>query len=74
MIELKVLKKQSMSFQERLVVPNQIVLDPFMGSGTTGIAALKLKCQFIGIEIDKESFSKAELRLRGAAGELLLLS
>jgi DNA modification methylase len=47
-----------------------------MGSGTTiGIAALKLKCRFIGIEIDKESFSRAEVRLRrGAAGELLVLS
>jgi DNA modification methylase len=57
------LKKQSMSFQVRLVVPNQIVLDPFMGSGTTGIAALKLKCRFIGIELDETKFQIASARL-----------
>jgi ParB family chromosome partitioning protein len=39
-----------------LTVENQIVLDPMMGSGTTGIAALKLNRKFIGIEIDQERF------------------
>jgi DNA modification methylase len=33
---------------------NDIVFDPFMGSGTTAIAALKLNRQFIGAEISKE--------------------
>lgn len=41
--------------------PNDIVLDPFLGSGTTAIAALKNKRKFIGIEIKKEY---AELSLR----------
>ena len=46
-----------------LTVEGQIVLDPFMGSGTFGIAALELKRKFIGIEIDKEHYSSATQRL-----------
>lgn len=52
------------------MVENQIVLDPFMGSGTTGVAALNLKCQFIGIEIDKETFEKANSKLKILAAQL----
>jgi site-specific DNA-methyltransferase (adenine-specific) len=46
-----------------LTVEGNIVLDPFMGSGTTGEAALKLKRRFIGIEIDKEHYSRTKQRL-----------
>jgi 16S rRNA G966 N2-methylase RsmD len=38
---------------------NQIVLDPMMGSGTMGMAALKLGRKFIEIDIEKESFETA---------------
>lgn len=41
-------------------------LDPFMGSGTTGVAAVKLGCGFIGIEIDSEYFAIAKKRIDGA--------
>lgn len=61
--------KEAEHFLSRLVVENQIVLDPFMGSGTTGVAALKLKCQFIGIEIDEDSCRKANSRLSLAASQ-----
>jgi DNA modification methylase len=47
----------------RLTVENQTVLDPMMGSGTTGAAALKLKRKFIGTEIDADKFEIAEARL-----------
>jgi DNA modification methylase len=40
----------------KLTFPNDVVLDCFMGIGTTGIAALDLKRQFIGIEKDAEVF------------------
>jgi DNA modification methylase len=46
-----------------LTVENQIVLDPMMGSGTTGIAALKLNRKFIGIEIDQEHFEIGKNRI-----------
>jgi 16S rRNA G966 N2-methylase RsmD len=46
-----------------LTVDNQIVLDPFLGYGTFGMAALQLNRKFIGIEIDPEHFSNAQRRL-----------
>jgi ParB-like chromosome segregation protein Spo0J len=39
------------------------VLDPFMGSGTTGLAALNLGRKFIGIEKNPETFEIASLRI-----------
>ena len=41
------------------------VLDPFMGSGTTGLACKNLNRNFIGIEINKEYFDIAEKRING---------
>ena len=43
--------------------PGSIVLDPFMGSGTTGIAAKNLGMDFIGIEISDKYFEIANRRL-----------
>jgi DNA modification methylase len=42
---------------------NQVILDPFMGAGTFGKAALKLKRKFIGIEINPETFELAKAKL-----------
>ena len=42
---------------------NDIIIDPFMGSGTTGLACLNLNRNFIGIELDKEYFNLAIERL-----------
>lgn len=44
----------------------QLVLDPFMGSGTTGVACVNTDRKFIGIEIDKEYFDIAQKRVKGA--------
>lgn len=43
----------------------EIVLDPFMGSGTTGVACKNLNRNFIGIELDPEYFKIAEKRING---------
>lgn len=44
----------------------QTVLDPFMGSGTTGVAAVKLGREFIGIEIEPKYFDIACRRVSEA--------
>ena len=43
--------------------PGDTVLDPFMGSGTTGVACVKTKRDFIGIELDDGYFKIAEQRI-----------
>lgn len=44
--------------------PKTVVLDPFSGSGTTGIAGLKLNCTYLGFEIDPEQVAASNDRLR----------
>jgi DNA modification methylase len=45
------------------------VLDPFMGSGTTGVACAKLGRRFIGIEIDERYFDAACERISKTCGQ-----
>jgi DNA modification methylase len=47
-------------------VEGQTILDPFMGSGTTGVACAKLGRKFIGIEIDAKYFDIACERIQKA--------
>jgi site-specific DNA-methyltransferase (adenine-specific) len=44
--------------------PGDLVLDPFLGSGTTSVVAKKLGRRFIGIEVEEEYCLMAERRLR----------
>lgn len=48
------------------------IFDPFMGSGTTGVACMQLGRRFIGCEIDPTYFAIAEKRIREAAAQGLL--
>jgi len=55
---------------EHLPAPNGTILDPFMGSGTTGVAAVQLGRKFIGIEIERRYFDIAVRRISAAYSEL----
>ena len=44
--------------------PGRKILDPFMGSGSTGVAALRLGFEFVGIEKESEYITVAEARIR----------
>lgn len=53
--------------------PGQVVLDPFLGTGTTGVAAKLLDRSFIGIELDRDYFEVARDRIDAATGQPSLL-
>lgn len=56
--------KKLMGYLIKLITPpNGVVLDPFMGSGSTGIAAKENNFRFIGIEKEKEYFDIASARI-----------
>lgn len=46
-----------------IIPKNFIIIDPFMGSGTTGVACKQLGYKFIGCEIDKDYFQIAKSRI-----------
>ena len=51
----------------QLPMPSDTILDPFMGSGTTGVAAVKLGRRFIGVEIEPRYFDIACRRIEEAS-------
>lgn len=59
--------QKSLRLMEDIVLihtnPDELILDPFMGSGSTGAAALKCGRKFMGIEFEKEYFEMAKKRL-----------
>lgn len=63
-----------MRYLVRLVTPPKgIVLDPFMGSGSTGKAAKLEHFSFIGIELEQESFDTAKQRIESCVVKNTLL-
>jgi site-specific DNA-methyltransferase (adenine-specific) len=56
-------------FIKFLTDENDVVLDPFMGTGTTAIAAIKTSRQFVGFEKDKKYFTDAQKRIVEAQGQ-----
>ena len=67
------------TFPEELIKPcvlagsreNGIVLDPFFGSGTTGVVATKFNRDFIGIELNSDYIDIAKRRLESVQTELV---
>ena len=60
-------------FVERFTGHGEFVLDPFMGSGTTGVAAVQMGRQFIGIERERKYFDIACERIARAQAQGQLL-
>jgi 16S rRNA G966 N2-methylase RsmD len=48
---------------ERFSLPGQIILDPFLGAGTTGVVALQMGRKFIGVDADINALQMAQARL-----------
>ncbi len=53
-------------FIKHLTIENEIIYDPFVGQGTFGVSAVKLKRQFIGAEVDAGHFANAERMISNA--------
>ncbi len=56
----------------RLSSEGDTIFDPFMGSGTTGVACVQTQRNFIGCEIDPKYFAIAQRRIEDAAAQLHL--
>jgi len=54
-------------------IENQVVIDPFIGSGTTAIACKNLNRRFIGFEIKENYYDVAQQRLKTETRQLRLL-
>ena len=50
----------------KMTDPGATILDPFMGSGTTGVACVQTGRNFIGIEIDEKYYNIAQRRIKDA--------
>jgi hypothetical protein len=55
---------------QRFTEPGDLVVDPFMGSGTTGVACLYLNRRFIGCDNDPSAVAVATKRIRETYGVL----
>lgn len=60
--------EKPLDFIQKLVLnstkENEVVLDCFMGSGTTGVACVNINRKFIGIELDRKYFDIADSRIK----------
>lgn len=50
--------------------PGEVILDPFMGSGSTGVACIEMNRTFVGIERNHDLWDKARARILHAYGQM----
>lgn len=55
---------------ERFTLPGQTVLDPFLGGGTTGVAAARLQRNFVGVDVDPAEVEISKARILEAARDV----
>lgn len=60
--------KEANYYIDKLTLPGELILDPFVGSGTTLISAYKLKRKAIGIEIDENRADVARVHIQTECG------
>lgn len=63
-----------MDFVKDFTDEGETILDPYMGSGTTGIACMKLGRKFIGVESNPEYFDMAVRRIKAAESQPALFA
>ena len=67
--------QKPLALLERIITAStkegDVIFDPFMGSGTTGVAAIKLGRKFVGIDNTKEYCNLAERRIENIENQLL---
>jgi DNA modification methylase len=64
--QMAILEKAYVSVADIILqsVEGDVVLDPFMGSGTTAIACINTNRQYIGFELDKDYYNIANERIK----------
>ena len=65
----KAVMKQEIAdyFIEKFTKEKDIIFDPFMGIGTTGISCVSMNREFIGIELDRDNFDISKHRIQKAS-------
>ena len=72
-IKHKFIRKLTVILLERIVLASteegQVIIDPFCGSGTTGVEAVRLGRKFIGIDVSEEYLQISKRRLEKVAND-----
>ena len=51
-----------------VAAPGELVVDPFIGAGTTAVAAMNIRCRWLGFDMDRATAEKARQRISEQSG------